>query len=670
VARKDLMDAVRADDLERSGLHKPSVMKKLGYGAMLSQVQTAADTGIDNAVSYLVPYYSPMGEDLKYHRWKLFPLTDEDIGIRYTQVDKTIPRLYLPPLINWKAFCADTSKRLIITEGEKKAACATNMGLPTIALGGVWSFTSKKWHLKEIDDWKWFDMKGREVEVCYDGDMYTNENVSRALHALTAMLTRKGARVFVRHLPTMDGLSKLDDFLVAKGVKEYLKLNVAEAPNSELMSQLNEDLCYIKDTQTYFSTHDRILYGDVGRLKRNYGSLKITAESGKQISAVDEWAQWPFMRKVDRMTYAPGKPMFTDGELNDWPGWGVEPRRGNVGQFLEVIKSIDGWEWLLKWLAYPIQNPGAKMFSAVMIWSVQQGTGKTFIGDVMRDIYGRNANVITSVELHDDSFVWLRNKQFILGEEVSQRRSIADSGLLKHIITNDTVTINEKYVPTYDLPNCANLMFTSNKPDAIIMDQSDRRFFVGKLDQHQPLKFWKQLDKWRKRDGGPAAFMHYLQHRVSLEDFNPLAPPPDTSDKRMMQDAGLTSSQQWVKELMEDPEAMLAEALGDKKMAREAMKRDVFPLTTIMDWIPGDLERTLNRTSLSNSLVMFGAVRNGSPVRLTRGGQVRLIAIKNVELWRKRIGQNKEWATNFEGKTAPKVAKKVTAIGTRKRRKG
>ena len=476
MARRDVLAALRAVDLERSGLNKLSIIRKLGFSDMLSQVQTEADTGVGNAVSYVIPYYGPRGEDLKYHRWKLFPITDEDLDIRYTQNEKTIPHLYLPKLVDWVKICADTSQRIIITEGEKKAACATNMGLPTAALGGVWSFTSKKWHLRELPDLNWFDWRGREVEICYDGDMYTNDNVARALDALTGMLTKKGARVFVRHLPNEGGVSKLDDFLMMNGVRAYEKLYVAEAPNSELMSQLNDDLVYIKNIQSYFSVHERILYGDVKRLKRRYGSMKIVSESGKQISAIDEWVQWSFMRMVDRMTYAPGKEQFIGGELNDWPGWGVEPKRGEVSQFLDVVRSVDGWEWLLKWLAYPIQNPGAKMFSAVLLWSVEQGTGKSFIGDVMRDIYGLNSKVITSKELHDESMVWLRSRQFIMGEEVSQRRSVADAGILKHIITGDTVTINEKYVPQFDMPNCANLMFTSNKPDAIIMDQSDRRF--------------------------------------------------------------------------------------------------------------------------------------------------------------------------------------------------
>lgn len=669
MARRDLLSLLRADDLERSGLNKPAVIKKLRLGSMLSEPQTDVITeGIQNAVCYEIPHFGPRGEDLKYSRWKLFPTTEDELGIKYAQSQKTIPRLYLPQLVDWVKVCADVSQRIIITEGEKKAACAANMKLPCISVGGVWAFKARKWHLKHnIPDFNWFEWKGREVEVCYDGDMYTNENVAKALDALTSMLTKKGARVFVRHLPTQDGISKLDDFLVEKGVAAYKKLDCVEAPNSELMSQLNEDLCYIKDTQCYFSTHDRILYGDLNRLRRNYGHMAITSDSGKQIPAVDEWVKWPFMRKANRMTYSPGDEQFIRGELNDWPGWGVEPRRSNCREFLDVVKSIDGWEWLLKWLAYPIQNPGAKMFTAVLIWSVEQGTGKTFIGDVMRDIYGRNANVITSVELHDNSFVWLRNKQFILGEEVSQRRSIADSGILKHIITNDTVTINEKYVPTYKLPNCANLMFTSNKPDAIIMDQSDRRFFVGKLDQQRSLKFWRALDRWRKKEGGPAAFMHYLQHRVDCSQFNPLAPPPQTSDKKMMQDAGMTSLQQWVRELLDDPESVVAEAY-DEATAKLTLKRDVFPIQTVMGWLPEDLKNT-SRVALSNALTTLGAVRNSSPVRIPGKKSMKLFAIQRVEYWKERCGKNTEWSANYELNVKTVKKSKVTPIGDKRRRK-
>lgn len=658
MSNKEIMTALRRDDLQRSGLSKPATVRKLKFSEVLSEQQTYQATGVEDAVSYEIPYFAPDGSPLNYTRWKLFPLVESNQP-KYIQEEKTIPRLYLPPIIDWKKVGADPSVRLIITEGEKKAACSTNMGMPCIALGGVWSFTAKKWHLKEIKDWDWFELKDREIEVCYDGDMYTNDNVARALDALTGMLMKKGARVFVRYLPMTEGLSKLDDYLVEKGRKAYEQLECYEADNSIQMRNLNDDLVYVKDTQTYFSTYDRILYGDVGRLKRNYGAISIMSETGKPIAAIDEWVRWPFMRKAKKMTYSPGDGQFIDGCINDWRGWGVEPKRGNCKDFLDVIKSIEGWDWFLQWLAYPIQNPGVKLFSSALIWSVEQGTGKTFIGDVMRDIYGENANVITSVDLHDDSMVWIRNKQFILGEEVSQTRSKADTGILKHIITGDTVRVNEKYVPSYELPNCANFLFTSNKPDAIIIDRSDRRFFVGKLDRQRPLNFWRSLDKWRKRDGGPAAFMYYLENTVDISNFDPYAPPPLTTEKRQMQDAGLTSVEQWVSDLLTDPETVVA-AKFDPKIAEASMRKDVFSIEQMLQWIPEDLRMT-NRVQLSNALVRLGAVRNSSPVRLTNKKQIKLFAIKNMEHWKARVGVNREWAANFE--------KKMTPIGKTTRRR-
>lgn len=650
MSREDTLNIVRREDLAASGLGRPSIIRKLQVSKMLTRQQTAAATGVEDAVSYEIPYFGPRGEDLKYRRWKLIPLTD-DVGIKYYQDEKTIPKLYLPPLVDWLPICADTSRRLIITEGEKKAACATLMGMPCISVGGVWSWKSKKWNLSTLPDFDWFEWKDRDVEVCYDGDMYTNDNVAKALDALTNMLTRRGARVYVRYLPNVEGLSKLDDFLVQRSVAEYEKLECCEAPNSVEMSRLNDDLVYVKNIKSYFSTYERHLYGDLRSLRRRYGSTKIVSDNGRPISAVDEWVQWPHMRMADKMTYAPGAGLFVDGALNDWRGWGVRPKRGSSKLFLDLIRSLEGWEWFLQWLAYPIQNPGTKLFSSVLLWSVEQGTGKTFIGDVMRDIYGENSNVITSVDLHDDSFVWMRNMQFILGEEVSQTRSRADAGILKHIITGDTVTVNEKYVPSFHLPNCANFMFTSNKPDAIILDRGDRRFFVSKLDKKRPQKFWNELDRWRKREGGPGFFMHYLQNNVDCSKFNPRAMPPETSEKEMMKSAGLTSVQQWVSELMEDPVGVISEKF-DEEIARSTMRRDVFSVAQILNWLPDDLRLT-NRVQLSNALTMLGAIRNSSPVRLDRGKQLRLVAIQNMDYWRERVGVNREWAANYEKKLTP-----------------
>ena len=263
--------------------------------------------------------------------------------------------------------------------------------------------------------------------------------------------------------------------------------------------------------------------------------------------------------------------------------------------------------------------------------------------------------------MHDESCVGMRNKQCILGEEVMQERRKAESGILKHIITGSTITVNEKYVPSYKLPNCANLMFTSNRPDAIIMDKNDRRFFVGKLDKERPMKFWNHLDAWRKKEGGPSAFMYYLVNSVDCSKFNPRAAAPETIEKKQMQDAAMTSLQQWVSDLLLDPIVAIATVVGDVGLAKEALKRDVFSIEQMLHWIPEDLKRGNIRVTLSGALTTLGAVRNSSPVKMHDGRQVKLFAIKNIEYWKERVGRNREWAANYE--------KKLTPIGKATRRK-
>ena len=64
-----------------------------------------------------------------------------------------------------------------------------------------------------------------------------------------------------------------------------------------------------------------------------------------------------------------------------WPGWGVEPCKGDVTLWRELLDFLFHGadaahrEWFERWCAYPIQHPGAKMKSTLVIHG-PQGTGK------------------------------------------------------------------------------------------------------------------------------------------------------------------------------------------------------------------------------------------------------------------------------------------------------
>ncbi len=103
-------------------------------------------------------------------------------------------RPYFPPGVIDKL--SDAGVPLCITEGEKKAAKADQEGIACIGLVGVFSFNTKgRAELcAELRDIAW---NGRDVRICYDSDLNTNENVREAERRLAAALQQLGARVEV-----------------------------------------------------------------------------------------------------------------------------------------------------------------------------------------------------------------------------------------------------------------------------------------------------------------------------------------------------------------------------------------------------------------------------------------------------------------------------------------
>ncbi len=181
----DLSGMIRGDaaaaalafaDLRKSGVTKPDDIKCLGLQALTAdETVRVTDSDFFRVASYVIPYFgidrkpmtyqAPSGKLLRYVRFKLLGELKGRDGkvIKYTQPSGSGIHLYLPPLIDWAAVAKDPKRKILITEGEKKAVAAIlHLGIPTIGTGGVWSF--------KTPDLNGFVWKDRDVEIAYDGD--------------------------------------------------------------------------------------------------------------------------------------------------------------------------------------------------------------------------------------------------------------------------------------------------------------------------------------------------------------------------------------------------------------------------------------------------------------------------------------------------------------------
>jgi hypothetical protein len=639
---------------------------KLGL-APLTREEVASALGVseERPCGVLIPYFDLDGKPTRFFRIRYLEKPPGFAGVvekpqRYVQPAKTLNEVYLPPLLDstWKEIAKDASVTIVITEGEFKAAAGCASGLATVGLGGVDLFRATKRGLELLPQLDAIEWDNRHVVIAYDSDAATNLNVVRAQRQLAHALVARGALPAVASLPAAKDGSKqgLDDFLIAHGTEAFAKL-LADAPffpEADALWGMNEEVVYVKDPGLVVerSTGQRM---DPGRFaahhfsNRHFMEMKVKTDGkGNQRTVTEKrplarrWMEWERRAEVQRMTYTPGLPRLYEGTYNVWPGWGAEPKKGDISPWSWLLDHVFKGKpaerkWFEQWCAYPLQHPGVKMFTYVLLWSVEQGTGKSFISYALKGIYGTNGIEVGNDALRKGFNSWQENRQFVIGDEITAGEARLDADKLKRLICQPEVHINQKFLPEYTIIDCINYLFNSNHPDAMFMEDRDRRGFIHRVpDERLSEEFRRTADLWlnsksgvRDQKGpGPGHLFHHLLH-LDLTGFDPSAPAPTTAAKEEMILHGKGSLGMWVVHLKEDPVACLR-PLGEKP----AKECDLFTAKQLLRCFDPEKTGRVGEMGMGKELSrsMFKQLFEGKVVR-TQAGVVRLYAVRNVERW-------------------------------------
>jgi len=622
-------------------------------------------------------YYDITGKKTPFFRLRLLTpprsfAADAAKPLRYVQPKDTGIAAYFPRIMDWPAILSDTTQALYITEGEFKAACACKNNLPTIGLGGVYSWRSAKAgmaFLPELEDVAW---ESRHVFIIFDSDAQTNHNVMQALRHLCHELTQRGAIPFITKLPSLPGQLKtgLDDFIVARGAAALGPIfDTAERfTQANELWKLNDRVCFVLNPGFVADLKTGHRMAPMPFAREIFGNLSYTErEDGprgprmvKRMTAV-EWIKWPYRLEAASITYAPGQPQLHDDKLNMWIGSGIEPAPGDTKPWHDLLAHLfgddrDAARWFEQWCAYPFAHPGAKLLSAVVMWGVHQGTGKSLLGYTLAYLYGEpNTSEITQDHLRSAYNDWHVNKQLIIGEEITGSDRRADADRIKSMITAKMIRVNEKYIRAYTVPALANFFFTSNHPDAFFLEDTDRRFFVHEVQAApMPLSFYKTFERWYKSSQGAAALLHHFQH-LDFANFDPDGPAFETASKREMIDDNKSDLAAWVLRLKREPRAMLAEC----GMPEDTELLSTTQLHAMYD--PGGLKRvTLSGLGreLKRSLVLrlpTTPIYSGTPYTTS----YRFYAIQNDRWWKRNYqirAAAEHWCARFgDAKKMPPV---------------
>lgn len=252
-------------------------------------------------------------------------------------------------------------------------------------------------------------------------------------------------------------------------------------------------------------------------------------------------------------------PAGTDPAVrcNLWAGWPTVPREGECSTLLDLLHHLCSGEknadelyaWALKWLAYPIQHPGAKMHSA-LVFHGPQGTGKSMFFEAYMGIFGEYGRIVDQAAIEDKFNDWASRKLFLIADEVVARLELYHTkNKLKSLITGSEIRINPKNMGAYTEANHCNFVFLSNETQPLVLERDDRRYAVIRTPHKLDERFYKALGM-EIADGGAAALHHHLL-QLDLGDFAPWTPPPMTEAKRDLIDVSLDSCARFAAEVTE-----------------------------------------------------------------------------------------------------------------------
>ena len=549
------------------------------------------------------------------------------------------PRAYLPPLYGWGQL--KKGDRVYIHESAIKAINGAVLGKPSIGLNGVWGWMSKKHNVALVEDLRDLPWKALQLQpvIVFDSNAWDKWQVQEAENRLAAKLQevtgRTSIALRVPKGPTGEDQG-FDDYRATMGdaaALEFLngdgiEIDIGEV--QQLMLRLNSEVCVVRELgriadQTTGDLMTRPVFTEV-----NYANFVVSVEDGENTRTVNVPKLW--LSSNDRVEaqsieYSPGKDKLIDKgddsglpNLNTWRGMGLDPEPGDVEPWLELlannIEDDNLRQWVMAWCAYPLQNLGRKLNTYLLVFG-PSGTGKNLFFKPLHHIYGRNAVILDTDAVKSQFTSLYAQRQFVHADELVRSKGEDDlvSQRIKALVTQDKLKVNRKGQPEYEIDNHTNLVITSNYWDCVKLDQDDRRACVirwgtGGLDRRGDQVYWQNYVRWADSGWGPAALYHFLLN-MDISWFDPAAWAPPTFWKEEVKIATMSPVDQWVKDLLENPEMILPLPGKD---------RAVWTARELAMLYYGEAESEMSPTKVKS---MSNALRNRGFVQAAEGKLVR-----------------------------------------------
>jgi hypothetical protein len=362
--------------------------------------------------------------------------------------------------------------------------------------------------------------------------------------------------------------ANMDDIKEAKASATKAAADL-RAKKKATWDSLKRDYVYVTQQEVFVSRTEISPDGapaqySVRGFDRKFGYVKRELELGrtKLTDYIFERTPGTGFDFFESFSYMPDKPEDFYGNLNLWRKSGIEPKQGDVRWFHDHVKWLfaDDAKHVLNWMAWVLQHQDLHPKHALLIHGEHQGTGKSVIANTMRRLLGTsNCTLLDQSALELDHDGWKVRTKLLIIEEVRPGFGSSNAVMKKlhPLISEDTVHVDMKNRNDFDMTNVMAVLDGSNKPDALTMDDSDRRHCIVSTDRNGVILKPKPKPYYRTiygKDGvggylndpvAMAALAYDLLNRP-LGDYSAQDPAPFTAAKGRMIEQTAGRVQKWL----------------------------------------------------------------------------------------------------------------------------
>lgn len=287
------------------------------------------------------------------------------------------------------------------------------------------------------------------------------------------------------------------------------------------------------------------------------------AEARSAVSALPLAVGFVFDPRTRDMTLREG----SEWVLNEWRGMpDTKPVVGPWPVLRGLVEHLTcgdagGAEWLLDWLAAPLQSlhagRGGLRCRTAPVFHGTQGTGKGWLVELLRVLYGEWCLEIGQGQVADSfDVVRFRSCLMLICNEVEAKP--AHMSRMKMWVTEETMQIRKMREAAVETAIRFNIMFTSNAARAVAVEEGDRRFSVWRQSRALDADSVAAL-RVQKASGWPEAprmLAALLERRVVRDLWVPWV----TTAKTDLMQAGMDGGQAFVHALAADGLTAVARA--------------------------------------------------------------------------------------------------------------